>query len=300
MNTYQAKRIPLRDIFAALGHEPSEPHVNAHGELLYSSPFRQETEPSFSLNVERNVWYDFGLGAGGNIIDFGLKYFQVSTVAAVLHELEALMGGQKNPPALAPAKPKSPPKEPEESFTLVKIAPLQNKALIKYLNTRGIDAATAEPYVQEMYYTRHEKRYFSLAFPNVSGGYELRNAYFKGVHKKKDISVIEGVSTAGVMVFEGFIDFLSALAWHKVTSPPLAVIVLNSVTLRDKALAAIRDKGVQTVHLYLDHDPAGRELTAFLQQQLAGVEVVDQSAHYGGHKDFNAFLVSQRQLEKLG
>ncbi len=293
MNTYQAKRLRLKDILATLGHEPNKV---LQGELWYLSPFRQETEPSFKINLERNVWYDFGLGAGGNIIDFGLKYFQVSTVAAVLHELEALIGGQKTVLPLAPAK--NAPTEPEESFKVQKIAPLQNVALLKYLASRGIEAALAQSYVQEIYYTRQNKRYFSLAFPNASGGYELRNAYFKGVHGHKDVSLINGASTAGVMIFEGFIDFLSALAWHKVTAPPLSVIVLNSVALRDKALSTIRDKGVQSVHLYLDHDPAGRELTTFLQQQLAAIEVVDQSGLYQGFKDVNAFLVGQRQLQK--
>lgn len=36
----------------------------------YSSPIRHgDATPSFKVNVETNLWYDFGLGKGGNIIN---------------------------------------------------------------------------------------------------------------------------------------------------------------------------------------------------------------------------------------
>jgi len=64
-----------------------------------------------------------------------------------------------------------------------------------------------------MYYTYNGKSYFALAFANESGGYELRNRYYKGCYGHKDISLIPGRNTASksVAVFEGFMDFLSAL-----------------------------------------------------------------------------------------
>jgi hypothetical protein len=34
------------------------------------------------------------------------------------------------------------------------------------------------------------RNYFAIGFPNRSGGYEIRNAYFKGCISPKDISVI--------------------------------------------------------------------------------------------------------------
>ncbi len=32
----------------------------------------------------------------------------------------------------------------------------------------------------EAHFTHNGKRYFAIAFPNISGGYEIRNRYFKG------------------------------------------------------------------------------------------------------------------------
>lgn len=39
-----------------LGYNP----VRRQGDSLwYKSPFRDEQEPSFKVNIERNLWYDF-------------------------------------------------------------------------------------------------------------------------------------------------------------------------------------------------------------------------------------------------
>ena len=35
------------------------------------SPFRSETKPSFSVAPDKNMWYDFGSGQGGNALDAG-------------------------------------------------------------------------------------------------------------------------------------------------------------------------------------------------------------------------------------
>lgn len=58
----------------------------------FLSPFRSETEPSFKINLERNIWYDFGLGTGGNVIDFAMQHFNMGTVGSALGSLDQLMG----------------------------------------------------------------------------------------------------------------------------------------------------------------------------------------------------------------
>ena len=40
---------------------------------LYLSPLREEHMPSFKVDYERNLWYDFGLGEGGSIIDLVMR-----------------------------------------------------------------------------------------------------------------------------------------------------------------------------------------------------------------------------------
>jgi hypothetical protein len=45
-------------------------------------------------------------------------------------------------------------------------------------------------YLREIHYKAKGKRYFALCFPNDSGGYEIRNPYFKGSFSPKDITTV--------------------------------------------------------------------------------------------------------------
>ena len=65
MNTNEAKQIRIEEYLHSLGYDPVR---RQGGSLWYKSPFRDEREPSFKVNTERNLWYDFGMGRGGNII----------------------------------------------------------------------------------------------------------------------------------------------------------------------------------------------------------------------------------------
>ena len=58
------KRIPIEEFLARLGHSPVQRRTNA---LWYKAPYREERTASFKVNMERNLWYDYGLGKGGNI-----------------------------------------------------------------------------------------------------------------------------------------------------------------------------------------------------------------------------------------
>lgn len=58
------RQISLADFLARLGHEPVRRSGN---ELWYHAPYRNERTPSFRVNVAKRLWYDFGLGKGGDI-----------------------------------------------------------------------------------------------------------------------------------------------------------------------------------------------------------------------------------------
>jgi len=48
------------------------------GEYWMLSPFTSEVTPSFSVNEEKQIYYDFSSGHGGNILTFIQKYHKVS------------------------------------------------------------------------------------------------------------------------------------------------------------------------------------------------------------------------------
>lgn len=302
MNAAQAKQIRLTDILARLGHTPAK---TSGDDVWYPSPFREEEEPSFKINVRENVWYDFGAGEGGNVLDFMMRLNQHRSVSQALQELESLMGRPSKARdtetlelfATAQSIPVSPKRTAENTLTVRKVQPLQNAALVQYLASRGIPRGIAAAYVQEMYYTRDEKPYFAIAFANDEGGYELRNPYFKGVQGTKATTLLlpqnqsENASKT-VAIFEGFIDFLSWLVWQNQTEPKTAVLIMNSVALKARAEEQIRENGFENVHLYLDHDNAGYQLTTHFQESLSGCTVTDCSNLYADYKDMNAMLMA--------
>ena len=286
MNSQQAKRIPLSGILDRLGHQPAH---EVRGELWYHSPFRREEEPSFKINQERNIWYDFGEGEGGNVLDFVMKYYNLPSIPQALHQLSTLEGKVKIEPATPPTETDH---TPSSDITVQKIQPLENTVLIAYLKSRRISAPTARPYVKEIYYTRKGKQYFALAFENEKGGYELRNRYYKGTYGSKSISLVKrrrGEGSKAVTVFEGFMDFLSALEYY---GKPIAtdVIVMNSAMMKQRTAEAIRELGAEKVYLYTQRDEQGIAARDYIMKHLNTLEIVDNTHLYADYQDFNDFL----------
>ena len=82
MDIQTAKQIRLEEYLHSLGYSP----VKRQGiNLWYKSPFREETEASFKVNTERNQWYDFALGKGGNIIALASHLYATDSVPFETH-----------------------------------------------------------------------------------------------------------------------------------------------------------------------------------------------------------------------
>lgn len=85
MNIDQATRLSIVEFLSWLGHRP----VTQKGsKFWYVSPFRNETKPSFKVNMEINMWYDFGEGAGGGIISLAKRLYNTNDVSMVLRRLQ--------------------------------------------------------------------------------------------------------------------------------------------------------------------------------------------------------------------
>ena len=54
-------------------------------------PFHDEKSPSFSVNPDKQFYYCFGCGAGGNAIGFLMEYERLDFIAAV-EKLAAVAG----------------------------------------------------------------------------------------------------------------------------------------------------------------------------------------------------------------
>ena len=273
------REIPIADFLNAMGVRPAK----QRGQVLwYSAPYRTERTPSFKVDTVKNVWFDFGIGKGGDIFDLAGAF--IGSEDFLLRA--AFIAKSRACPLPALEQPQRSEKK-EPVFEDIWVRPLQDSKLLGYLKGRGINAHIAITNCEEVRYRVQGKRYYAIGFRNRSGGMELRNRFFKGCIPPKDISLKR--SGADVCaVFEGFMDYLSAMQLGIITSDWL---VLNSVSNVEKALQVLGD--YQRIECYLDNDEAGRKTFDRLRVNF-GDKVVDCSSLYAGHKDLNEYLLSWR------
>lgn len=277
MNIDDIKKITLVEFLNQLGYQPTGRDSKG---LWFYAPYRGERKPSFHVNPRKNLWFDFGTGAGGDIFSL---VGEMSGETDFLRQADYIAEKMRLPVAKS-YKP-TPFKE-EPTFENVKVTPLESPVLLRYLSDRGIPKDIAQRYCVQVDYELHGKRFYAIGFPNNDNGLELRNPFFKGSYPPKHITHIAN-GNARCNVFEGFIDFLSAerLGYND----GLDTIVLNSVSNLHKAIAPLGDYTV--IQSYLDNDTAGRAALARLQREF-GDKVMDKSALYPNHKDLNDYLMS--------
>ena len=86
MTIEESKNIKLAYYLHSLGYNP----IKQQGKSLwYKSPLREEQEPSFKVNTDRNLWYDFGAGKGGNIIALAQELYASDSLPYLLKRLAA-------------------------------------------------------------------------------------------------------------------------------------------------------------------------------------------------------------------
>ena len=273
------RQIPLADFLARLGHEPVRRSGN---ELWYRAPYRSERTPSFRVNVAKQLWYDFGLGKGGDIFTLAGEFIGSGNFM----EQVKFIAETARVPFAAMEKPQFLPKPSEPVFEGVEAVPLLRSPLTDYMAERGIPYDIASRYCCRLNYGVRGKRYFAVGFPNVAGGFEIRSRFFKGCVPPKDVSSVktENTTTDVCSVFEGFMDFLSAATLGLETG---GCLVLNSVSNVEKAMKYL--DGYGRIDCFLDHDEAGRRTLDILGKRYGG-RVCDRSALYDGCKDLNEFL----------
>ncbi len=120
------RRMPLADFLARLGHEPVRRSGN---ELWYLAPYRGERTPSFRVNVAKQLWYDFGLGKGGDIFTLAGEFLQsddfMKQAKFIAEAANMTVAGWEKPVYLS--------KPTESVFEDVEVAPLLRSLLTEYL-----------------------------------------------------------------------------------------------------------------------------------------------------------------------
>ncbi len=259
---------------ASIGYEPAKIIGTNY---WYCSPLRNERTPSFKVNRSINRWYDFGIGKGGSLVDFGIQYFNCTISSFLASFRGAVLVQHVAETFLA---------EPKTQIKVTATCRLHSFVLIQYLEKRGISFDLAAKYCQQVQFAFKNKQYFGIGFLNDKGGYEIRNPYFKSCASPKAVTIYRN-SYPTLSVFEGFIDFLSFL---KLFLGTVAVetdyLILNSVSFFDQQMDFMLS--YNKIFLYLDNDKAGKKYTALACQ--TSTAFVANNSLYRGYKDLNDLL----------
>jgi hypothetical protein len=289
MTVKQLKEMDMVSYLSKLGHEPQEIKGQNY---WYLSPLRKEKTPSFKVNRKMNRWYDWGEGKGGNLVDFGVLYFNCS-VSELLVKLDSSSMQVTAHQKLTQGE--SGQEIEKGQIMVLSERPLVSFPLLKYLQKRRIPQEIADQYCKEVNYELNNKNYYAIGFKNNAGGYELRNEYIKAASSPKDITFIDH-GARDLATFEGYFNFLSyRTMYYKLEEPTRNFLILNSTSFFEKSLPLMQQHN--KVHLYLDNDKTGQKFT---QQalDLDKKKFCDERGFYDKYDDLNDMLIHIGQSNK--
>lgn len=315
MRAKEARDISISEFLDRSGIKPAIQRKSGR-ELWYSSPLRNgDSNPSFKVDTVKNLWFDFGMIKGGNVIDLVCELTN-STVKEALAILDR--SGANSHVSYMRFKPGGLHKQGKTSSSetswqstvqtslldekiglagekekggleLIQVTDIHKTYLLAYLQSRKIDLAVARLYLKQICFKPPHtvKSYYALGFPS-GDGFEVRNKAFKGfVGTNKEISAINLENNNSLSIFEGFMDFLAFLSYQKITDFRNSVIILNTVNLRKQALNVINGYNFSKVYLFLDNDEAGESTKQFFIDNIKNTPITDKSSLYKDYNDFN-------------
>lgn len=282
MKIEDIRNIPIQSYLAKKGIEPNREKGNS---LYYTAVWRNGDNPNnVHVDTERNVWYDYKDGVGGGIIELVMLIEKCSLPEA----LKLLSNRFANISIIQPRERKLVDKV--KTIAVTKVGDIYSYPIKNYLTERGISLDIAKKYCSEINYTfDNVKIYYALGFQTMNKSWVLRSKYFKGC-TAQDITYFDNKSKS-VVVFEGFMDFLSFIQLYGEVH--YNVIVLNSIvnTKKNENFIQIINFS-EKVYLLLDNDADGEKTVKNLQL-LYGDKIIDKSYLYQGYNDLNDFLIAK-------
>ena len=181
------------------------------------SPFRSETKPSFSVAPDKNMWYDFGSGQGGNAVQFLIEYEKISFSEAIRslaekHNIEIIEVGDE--------------KQSNLYDQLYEIHNLTNLFFINNFSSKK--GLKAKSYMKDRFFDDSIVKKFSIGFANDSWDQlynELKDKFDKKVIEKS------GLFSNGK---KGFIDRFRNRIMFPFFSPSGKVIGFSGRSLSEK------------------------------------------------------------------
>ncbi|MCL2924725.1 MAG: toprim domain-containing protein [Trichodesmium sp. MAG_R04] len=318
MRTQEAYAISILDCAYRLNLKFSRTYRNPEGftEHIFHCPLRNDKNASIYINGTKNVWYDNGgISDGGGIIQF-INYLNRNDLTDTSKALKLLDNiypelkkVQKNiKQTLSSSKTNSRDnisplaegynkKEKKNTFEVVQVKNLFLYPLKNYLkDNRKINLDIAKNYVKEIHYKHLKTNYTFYGIGFKSGStWAIRRNGFKGfIGQGADISVIDNKSSH-LLIFEGFIDFLSYLTIKNIKKTSYNILVLNSTNFINQAIKYVQNSTtITTIDYFKDNDLAGENSLKQLEISLKNIKISDKSSNYKEYKDLNNYLVNRK------
>lgn len=302
MNCKQANEISIPNFLSRVGCQPIKT-ARGGNELWYISPLRKEKTPSLMVTVDTNQFQDFGIDTSKrSFVDLICLMYQES----VRDALKRISYEHPTPTLSKIPLVVQQPKKIEKKVSVLqieKIIDLTAKGLYWYLSSRFINLDIAKQYLKEVHYTNLDtgSKYYALAFKNSvdeNGAYEFRNKYMKGfLGEKKGITEIYYKPENDLIIFEGFMDFLSYLSENEKVNffeGNESALILNSTAFKKEALTSIKKINFKEFHFYLDNDETGTKAFEFFSEETE-TPCIDKASHYKGFNDYNEYWQSKNK-----
>lgn len=276
----EAKEIDLVGYLSSIGYEPKK---YGNGKTWFLSPIHMESAPSFI--VKGRHWCDYGATSlekpFGDVVDLCQEVNSCSRMEAV----DLLLNGT--------SVVKFEPREvvDESKLTILNVYDeIKDQRLIDYLAKRNISENIYKSYLKEATYcfsSNPDKVYTACAFENDKHGYELRNQYHKYCCVPKHFTTLGEGTTLNL--FEGNINFLSALCYFGVKELTGVTIVLNGLGMIRRVLEDMNQ--YKKINCFLDFGIGGDTAMDLIRAKVGTSIVYDHRYLHNEDEDMNDMLI---------
>jgi len=199
MNANEAKKIPLEDLLASQGIFPGKRTKN---ELWYK--LRNENVESCKISIPLNLWFDFGIGKGGNGCDLAMLLWNCS-LSVALEKISKI--NFKNIPhedSVIRTKIDVPH---NYSIEILSVDTINDIKLCNYIvNVRKVYLHEVRRFAKEITYKSGNGLYKAIGIPTVENGWEtITTSGFKTSTSPKSVSFFKQ-NKVELAVFEGMFD----------------------------------------------------------------------------------------------
>ncbi|WP_044208401.1 toprim domain-containing protein [Flammeovirga sp. OC4] len=290
-------------------------------EFWYSSPITgSDSNPSFKVDIQKDVWFDHSTGVGGHIADLVVQMKNVSDKEAyrILYNETPVADHSKMTETFHDVQAKTINEgevfQASQNEYISHKDLLKNSMAIKYLKSRGINPNDAANHMSVVLYKsngnlrKDGKPFFAIGWKNMSGGWELTSMStdkrFKSSIGKKDLTYIRckrfETTAKEVTIFESMIDFLSILNYTNRADLIFNtdIIILNTTAVFQQYFERLTNH-YHTFHCYTDNDEAGTQIIQSLQYKIESKRILvnDCRPFFDGFKDINDKVV-RHQAER--